>query len=105
MTETREHRVQERLAGRRSFNRAAERGSLFTVAHLCSQKVTVRRAEKKEKMRKRWRDRVAQSGGIHVLKLGPLHSSITESLEGDNGLEGVIKREREGEKEKKRAGK
>lgn len=40
-----------------------------------------------------------------VLKLGPLHSSTTQSLEGDNGLEGVIKREREGEKEKKRAGK
>ncbi len=42
---------------------------------------------------------------MSVLKLGPLHSSTTESLERDNGLEGLIKREREGEKEKKRAGK
>lgn len=40
-----------------------------------------------------------------VLKLGPLHSSITESLEKDNGLEGVIKRGRKGGKGKKRAGK
>lgn len=38
-----------------------------------------------------------------VLKLGPLHSSTTELSERDNGLEGVIKREREGEKERKRA--
>lgn len=40
-----------------------------------------------------------------LLKLGPLHSSTTESLERDNGLEGVIKRGREGGKEKKREGK
>lgn len=38
-----------------------------------------------------------------VLKLGPLHSSTTESLERDNGLEGVIKRGKEVEKEKKGA--
>lgn len=40
-----------------------------------------------------------------VLKLGPLHSSTTELSERDNGLEEVIKGEREGEKERKRAGK
>lgn len=34
--------------------------------------------------------------------MGPLHSSTTESLERDNGLEGLIKRGREGEREKKR---
>lgn len=37
--------------------------------------------------------------GMVVLKLGPPHSSTTESLEEDNGLEGVIKK---GIKEEKR---
>lgn len=40
-----------------------------------------------------------------VLKLGPPHSSTTESLEKDNGLKGVIKKGRKGGKEKNRAGK
>lgn len=34
-----------------------------------------------------------------ILKLGPLHSSTTESLERDNGLEGVIKMGRNGGRE------
>lgn len=40
-------------------------------------------------------ERGLKSGGVDVLKLGPLYRSTKESLERDNGLEGVIKRERE----------
>lgn len=48
VTETREHRVEERAGERHAFNGTAERRSLFTVAHLCSQKETVRGTERRK---------------------------------------------------------
>lgn len=104
MTETREHGAEERAGERDAFNGTAERRSLFTVAHLCSQRETERDRKKKRGRIDGEIVRHSEEGRV-VLKLGPLHSSTAESLERDNGLEGVIKREREGEKEKKRAGK
>lgn len=56
------------------------------------------RGREEERREDRWRDGGAQSGGRRVLKLGPLHSGRTESLERDNGLEEVAQRRREGEK-------
>lgn len=47
--ETIEHRAEERARERHAFNGTAERRSLFTAAHLCSQKETVRRDRKGEK--------------------------------------------------------
>ena len=47
VTETREHILEERAGERHAFNGTAERRSLFTVAHLCSQKETVRGTERR----------------------------------------------------------
>lgn len=79
---------------RDAFNGTAERRSLLTVAHLCCRRDTLRETGKRNRGRKDG-DRGLKSGGVDVLKLGPLYSSTKESLERDNGLEGVIKRERE----------
>lgn len=81
------------------------RDGLFSQWHISVARKRLREGQREEKREDRWRDRGAQSGGMSVLKLGPLHSSTTESLERDNGLERLIKGGREGEKEKKRAGK
>lgn len=81
------------------------RDGLFSQWHISVARKKLREGQKVEKREDRWRDRGAQSGGMGVLKLGPLHSGTTESFERDNGLEGVIKRRREGENEEKRAGK
>ena len=48
MTETREQRVEERVEERDEFNGTAERRSLFSVAHLCSQKETVTGTERRK---------------------------------------------------------
>lgn len=104
-TKTREQGVEERAAERHAFNGSAGRRSLFTVAHLCGLKKNLQEGQRGAKRQDRWSDRGAQSGGKGVRKLGPLHSSTTESLERDNGLEGVIKRGREEAEERKRAGK
>lgn len=81
MTETREHRVEKRASERYALNGTAEGWSLFTVAHLCGQNNTMGGRER----RKKREERGAQSGGMGVLKLGPLYSSTTELSERDNG--------------------
>lgn len=48
MTETREHKVEERAGERPAFNGRAERRCFFTVAHLCSRKETVRVTERRK---------------------------------------------------------
>lgn len=48
MTKTREHGGEERAGERHVFNGTAERWSLFTVAHLCCQKETVRGTERRK---------------------------------------------------------
>ena len=48
VTEIREHRVEERAGDRHAFNGTVERGSLFTVANLCSQTETARGTDRRK---------------------------------------------------------
>lgn len=75
------------------------RDNTFSQWRISVARKTLLELQKEEKREDRCREIEERSrGGMVVLKLGPLHSSITESLEKDNGLEGVIKRGRKGRK-------
>lgn len=57
------------------------RDGLFSQWHISVARTTLWEGEKEEKRE----ERGAQSGGMGVLKLGPLYSSTTELSERDNG--------------------
>lgn len=81
--------------------------SLFSQWHSSAvRKAGVRGTEgRKERERIAGEIQAWGSGGMGILELGLLHSSTTEPLHWDNGLEGVGKRGREGGKERERVGK